>query len=374
MHIVIPVLGFGRAGGYRVLSKLADEWITNGHQVTFVAPADSTEPYFPTKASVRYVNCLGVPNNREGKVTAKSGGLYLLRRLWCLLIGLYRLDGRVDVIIANHNLTAPIVALAPASAAKVYYIQAYEPDAYSSQKRVGWQILFVNAWVSYLLPLHRVVNAPVYFKYANLRAHTFVPPGLDFDVFTNRVEPLIGDTGKTEKEWTIGVIGRDEPEKATKYAIAAFRLHEADYPKSRLLIAYGGGLKGTVPSSRQQIVVPRNDAELASFYRSLDILLAPGIGQHGAPYYPILEAFACGAAVITCDYLLADNSTAWIVPPKDSSTIAHAIQLIIANEAQRNSRRKAAYIRVRSLAWRIVAEKFQSVLVEVTDLHRGDTI
>jgi hypothetical protein len=33
MKILIPILGFGRTGGYRVLSQLATEWCKQGHAV-----------------------------------------------------------------------------------------------------------------------------------------------------------------------------------------------------------------------------------------------------------------------------------------------------------------------------------------------------
>ena len=52
MNIVIPLLGFGKAGGYRVLSMLANEWILLGHEVYFIVPDDSSYPYFPTKATI----------------------------------------------------------------------------------------------------------------------------------------------------------------------------------------------------------------------------------------------------------------------------------------------------------------------------------
>jgi len=39
------------------------------------------------------------------------------------------------------------------------------------------------------------------------------------------------------------------------------------------------------------VVVPGNDTELADYYRSVDILIAPGTVQHGAPHYPVMEAW-----------------------------------------------------------------------------------
>lgn len=50
-------------------------------------------------------------------------------------------------------------------------------------------------------------------------------------------------------------------------------------------------------------VFPKNDEELAFFYRSLDILIAAGHIQLGACHYPVLEGLASGVAVIHSGYL-----------------------------------------------------------------------
>ncbi|MCV5715064.1 hypothetical protein OFN39_38260, partial [Escherichia coli] len=52
MRIAIPVVGFSRAGGERVLSRVASELIDRGHDVFFVAPDNLSAPYYPTNASI----------------------------------------------------------------------------------------------------------------------------------------------------------------------------------------------------------------------------------------------------------------------------------------------------------------------------------
>jgi hypothetical protein len=56
MNILITVLGFGRSGGYRVLSKLADELINLNHNVYFLSPDSSKDLYFPTKAKILWTD------------------------------------------------------------------------------------------------------------------------------------------------------------------------------------------------------------------------------------------------------------------------------------------------------------------------------
>lgn len=59
MRILIPMLGFGRAGGYRVLSELANVWLRAGHDVAFAVPATSEVPYFPTEATIHWLDGKG---------------------------------------------------------------------------------------------------------------------------------------------------------------------------------------------------------------------------------------------------------------------------------------------------------------------------
>ena len=58
---------------------------------------------------------------------------------------------------------------------------------------------------------------------------------------------------------------------------------------------------------------PNCDSELADYYRSIDILIAPSFLQLGAYHYPVIEALACGTAVITAGYLPGNKYNSWIL-------------------------------------------------------------
>ena len=59
MRILIPVLGFGRGGGYRVLSELASAWTRAGHEVTMLVHREAGTPYFPTNARIIWSDVRG---------------------------------------------------------------------------------------------------------------------------------------------------------------------------------------------------------------------------------------------------------------------------------------------------------------------------
>jgi hypothetical protein len=162
VRIAIPITGFGRPGGNRVLSRLADEWIDSGHDVTFVVNARSAAPYFPTRAAIQWVDDAGrgVEGNQSPDaapgVTAPNAG-----NIRCLRPALARFAGDSDLILANHSRTAWPVFLARSRARRAYYVQAYEPELVEG---AGVRAAAARAFMTstYLLPMRRVVNSPIY--------------------------------------------------------------------------------------------------------------------------------------------------------------------------------------------------------------------
>ncbi len=365
MRILIPIIGFGRAGGYRVLSELANHWIDRGAKVDFLVDDRSDAPYFPTRAGIRRFGRDGRETAADVKATpfaprGNAASIYL--GMWRAL---RRLASQYDVVLANHSLTAWPVALAPAPAwgrrGRVYYIQAFEPEYFAGEH--GWRarVLEVLSTASYRLPLRRVVNAPVYLDYRGIRATHWIPPGMDDVLFTRR--PTLPGSVR-DAPWTIGVIGRREPAKGTADALAAFEHLAARRTDVRLRVAYGN-LPAGWSHPRAEVVVPSDDRELAAYYRSLDIMLAPGTLQLGAAHYPVLEAMASGVAVVTTGYLPAAPDNAWLVPVHAPDAIAAAIDDIMRTPpdalAARLDRAAAA---VQGFTWRAVAGRFLHFLCQ----------
>ena len=354
MRILVPILSFGRAGGYRVLSELANNWVSRNHDVDFLSPDSSDEPYFPTKAEIRWVNGEGVVSAQR-QTKAKPSGRYHLQ---ALSRGLKVVGHEYDVILANHSLTAwPVALAACGNAKKFYYVQAYEPEYYANRRTIkGYVLAFMTA-LSYHLPIKRIANSPIYFRYRNLRTSCFVPPGIDLSIFKPGKDAK--DLERAESI-VIGCIGRYEPEKGTIYVLRAFeKLHQRDR-RFQLRVAYGNLPEGWKHDGCE-IVVPKNDQELASYYRSLDILVAPGTVQHGAPHYPVLEGLACGIPVVTTGYMGATPDTAWIVGNRDVNSICDAISRLVADPLTRQQKSNQGRIVARAYSWDSVADQMLTV-------------
>jgi glycosyltransferase involved in cell wall biosynthesis len=351
LRILIPSLVFGRSGGFRVLSRLGSEWCRMGHEVTFMVPATGGEPYFPTDAKIIRVDSAGIVPAAAPVSSARHSGPLAA---FSLYKGLAQVGRDFDVILLNHSFTVLPGVMAPTGDARLfYYIQAYEPDYYAGQP-LNW----LAAKLTYYLKTIRIVNAPIYQHYKGIRARYVVPPGIDLDNF--HVKPALADWGP-DSEVTIGCIGRSEPDKGIRFALEAFEKLAALDPRYRMRVAYGN-LPNGWSHPNLEIIVPANDGELADFYRSLDVLIAPGTVQHGAVHYPVLEAMSCGTPVVTTGYSPADETNAWLVENRSSDSIVRAVHALVANPQEALTRVHRGLESVKRYSWSNVALEMATLL------------
>lgn len=363
-RILIPIIGFGRAGGYRVLSQLASSWVDQGCVVDFLVHEALAAPYFPTKAGVRRITSVGAVTEATVSSTPQSAKHppRALEIYKCLYTGLMAVGSEYDVIFANHSLTTyPVFFASCGNAKKVYYIQAYEPDYFAVRPGLKNAVLRRLSRYSYRLPLFQVANASTYLNYPGIRARSWVPPGIDRRVFYRRTVPPRFEEGKP---WTIGSIGRPERDKGTAVVQQAFESLARSDANVRLLLAYGKANSDWC-HERAEIVRPRNDTELAAFYRSVDVLVAVPTQQFGAFHYPVLEAMSCGTPVISTGHMPANAKNAWLVGPNDAAEIVAALRDVrematsqLAALLDRAEHSAAEY------EWDAVSERFLRLMID----------
>jgi len=354
MNILIPVMGFHKGGGNRVLSELANHWIQQGHTVKFLSTYISGNPYFPTIAPIEWIDEKGQPV--EKNILKKRHFFSALKEQISLYKGLnneYLKGGKWDIILANHSSTAHPVAYSKLKGLKCYYIQAYEPDFFAEQTSIKNKVIAKVAAHSYKLPLFKIVNSPIYYRYKEIHANDYVPPGLDFKkLYQKPVETVT--FGKRVK---LGCIGRIEPHKGTSFVLEAFKILVSKNCDCELHIAFG-----SIPDEYKELQhifthIPKSDSELADFYRSCDIFIAPATVQFGAPHYPVMESMAVGTPVITTYYLPSNESNAWMVSPKSANEIALMVLEVINNEEEARRKVINAKQNIINYSWDNVSKK-----------------
>jgi glycosyltransferase involved in cell wall biosynthesis len=354
MRIVIPILGFGHSGGYRVLSELANSFIDKGHQVVFLCIERRGSPYFPTKADIMWVNYKGFVNTNNPQPRKKENITTFIGNQIALMRGLCVLK-KIDIILANDCFTVLPVYLAKTTAKKVYYIQAYEPDFFIGKKGLKSKCGKFISWFSYHLGLFPIVNAPLYLNYKCIRAKDFVYPGINFSLFNDK-------NRKNNDIFTIGCVGRAEPIKGIPEVFDAYKLLKNKGLNVTLKVAFGRGIE--LPQGAE-LIIPNGDAELADFYRSVDVIIAVVRRQLGAVHYPVSEAMACGTPVITTGFFPATPENAWIVPVQDVEKIAEAVQIIMNNPELAKAKTALAKTKLDTVSWENVSKKMMDIFTSL---------
>lgn len=349
MKIAIPIFGFAASGGGRVLSELANQWISMGHEVTFISFGDSISPYFPTQANIIWVDYKlnKITSNNLKKKNYPYRYFFIRHKL---TEAIEKFASNCDIILATHCFTALPVSLAKVKAKKFYYIQAHETEYYSKGGLKHW-FYKQAAKSSYKYNLKRIVNCELYLDYKEIQADMFVYPGIDLDIYfpkKSRIE-------NTDQKLILGCIGRVQKIKGTHLVLEAFRTLRQKYGQIELHIAFGN--KDLADEEGIKILQPNGDKELAQFYRSVDVIIAPGTVQLGAIHYPVLEAFASGTSVITTGYSKANSTNSYIVPINDSKSIAKTVEEIIKSPVKANKKAEIAKTIPLNFEWSKVSIK-----------------
>jgi glycosyltransferase involved in cell wall biosynthesis len=341
-----------------VLSKIANELIYLGHSVDFMSSEKSNEPYFPTSASIKWINERGEIVKSNSTSSVKDSAMSIQQKLTRALKKLPK--DSYDVIIANHSLTTLPIKRAGLSHKTIYYIQAYEPDLYKLLGGIKNKILVYFSERSYKMKLYSVVNSENYFNYKKLKSSRVLYPGVDPVHFYPKAKKIASENNN---KIIIGTVGRVESYKGTRYIIEAFKILKRKYSSIELHLAFSDP-KDFRDCDGIFCFNPNGDEHLGNFYRSLDYYICAGYVQLGAFHYPVVEAMSCGVSVITTSYYPAKENNAWITTPQKAEEIVKQFELAENNQHLRETKIKQALEDVKQFAWPEVGERFNNYLKE----------
>ena len=360
MKILIPILGFGRAGGYRVLSKLANELIQSGHSVDFLCSENSGNPYFPTLAKIKWIDKKGLITGNKSESGKKDNAFSIQKNLTKALSKIPK--DYYDVIIANHSLTIYPIRRAGLIYKTLYYVQGYEPDFYNLSAGLKCKILAYFSSLTYKMKIFTVVNAEIYLKYKKLKSSRILYPGIDFDLFYPKEQKEISI--QNNDKIIIGTVGRLEPYKGTRYIVEAYKKLKKKYPQIQLHVAFGNYIDF---KNEKDIYCfqPDGDEALGRFYRSLDYYICAGYTQMGAFHYPVAEAMSCGVPVITTHYYPANQSNAWLTSPRNTGEIVIQFESAQTNPFQKEKKIQQALKDVKQFEWPLVGKQLNYYIKEL---------
>lgn len=356
MKILIPLpVNFGPQGGYRVLSELANNWMRMGHEVEFLVYQHFAKPYFPTKAKmIKYDGIGNLVEGEDNKKDFKFLGTFQLR--WAMRKALDQLSA--DIVLATQCMSASPVWKSKIQAKKFYYIQAYEPEFYKGKTLKDFIFKKISI-KSYNYPLKKIVNAEMYSDYKEIKTDKVVYPGLDLNNFHSKEDKFA-----EKSKYIIGTIGRLEKIKGTQYILEAFKtLREKYNQQIELHIAFGDDKWENYDGIK--VLRPENDAELANYYRAIDIYICAGTVQLEAVHYPVIESMSCKTVLITTGYFPANEENSYLVKPKDKVAIVKAVEKIIKNPEVAEMKTQNALKEVKQFDWSTVSAKMITYFNEI---------
>lgn len=171
-------------------------------------------------------------------------------------------------------------------------------------------------------------------------------------------------------------VGTIEPRKNLKGLLEAFaRLKQRKHFEGQLVVVGMAGWKSEGLAGFIEHLGLENDVispgfvandELRGFYNLAEVFVFPSFYEGFG--YPILEAFSCGAAVVTsnassCPELAAD--AALTVDPADPEAIAQAMARVIQDTGLRNALRQKALARAQGFDNKEMARKTLRVYNEI---------
>lgn len=194
-----------------------------------------------------------------------------------------------------------------------------------------------------------------------------IPNGISADFF---------GSAQPRPEWqrvnTIGFIGRfSEPRKGLGTLLEALPSIARIFPTVRILIAGPGegieAMQSVNPALRNnlQFLGRINDAEKASFLKSLDLYVAPNTG--GESFGIILaEAMAAGAPIVASDipafrHLLDDGRYGALFENGNPVSLAEQIIDLLKNQEKREHLRGQGLERARRFDWSQVSDEIMNV-------------
>lgn len=356
--IVCPY-GWDTPGGVQIHIKELAEWlITNGHEVSVLAPVTDEdgdiEPWIVSAGRP-----ISIPYN--GAIAKVIFGPLASSRVKQWIAG-----GDFD-LLHLHEPAIPSLSLLAGWAGDGPMVATFHA-ATNSQK-------IANAIGTMLDPLIERITAKI--AVSEIARQTLknrfsteavvIPNGIDISKFEG-----IG----TRAEWallnTIGFIGRfDEPRKGLSVLLDAIPEIVAQVPNLRVLVAGPGEVqdfqKQVPPELRDRITFLGRISELekAQFFKSISLYIAPNTG--GESFGIILaEAMASRTPIIASDLpafesLLDQGKSGQLFTTGNSSALASAVVKLLGDETARISITDAGYEKSKFYGWNSVGEQILSV-------------
>lgn len=200
----------------------------------------------------------------------------------------------------------------------------------------------------------------------------FVIPHGDYSFFTKSIQHNC-----EEEAGNILFFGRIADYKGLKYLIEAIPKIEKIISNLKIVIAGSGSMEGyNLESKKLEIYnyyIPEN--EVGSFFQRATVVVLPYIEGTQTGIIPIAYAFKKPVVVTdvgSIHEVVENGKTGFVVPSKDSNSLAEAIVILLKDDKLRKEMGENAYRKMKEeLSWDKIAKKTIEVYKETINEHKN---
>ena len=328
MKIVIPVLSL-ETGGTRFIYQLANELVDKGHNVEIVLPEQAIVAW-PLRAQI----------TRVKELTAHT-------------------IPSSDFILPNFYPTV-FPAWESKKGQVVRLSLGYEP-LWVNEPEKALASYLINAPIISLSQWHRQL-----ILQGTGRDSTIIPGGVDTTVFHPFPKRSLS-TGR----FTIAYILRSKEHgytwKGTEDFWEACQLLSQTVPNFDIQVVAPEGANYQAPLP-YEIVKAETDVEMTLFYAQADIFVSTSYFESFS--MPLLEAMACGTAIVTTDNggnrdYTKNGENCLLVPPSDIKQLTLKLAQLLTQETLRNQLALTGLQFAQSWTWRHSADKLEALLFKL---------
>ena len=353
------------------ISHLAHRFTTMGHQVKILTP-HSPARNMPTNGDFIPLG-RSVPIPTGGSIARISLSVWLYRRIRDLLA-----QEAFDVVHLHEPLAPflPICVLQCSTSLNVGTFHAF----HGSHRAYRISHPLLKLWYKKLDG--RIAVSQAAHQHASRffpGEYHIIPNGIDLEHFAGDVTPI---TELKDGKTNILFVGRLEKRKGLRYLLEAFAQLKWEFPNTRLIVVGPGNPDKDcyrVLSERnlQDVVFvgPVSYDQLARYYHTADIFCSPATGKESFGIV-LLEAMASGTPIVATDIegysaLLDGGEYGLVVPPRDSSTLAEALALLIRQPEVAQQMTEKAREAVEKYSWGKVAQRVMDYYLSLLEEGRG---
>lgn len=348
LTVVISSLSIG--GAERVLTELANHWVSQGWPITIVHfSRPGTPPYFPLDARVREV-ALGLHGVSRSPIAALTNNL---RRILVLRRAIR--TTHPDLVLSLMNRTNVLTVFSTTGFGIPVIVS--EHTAPRGTLSLPWRILRGLAYRRATFVVMLTAGALAELPSALRRRGRVIPNPLPSQFVT----AAAGSTTDAKMDGNGPIImglGRLTPEKGFDLLIEAFARMADSWPTARLVIWGEGDERDRLEQIRarhdliERVALPGETRSPEQVLLSATVFVLSS-RLEGLPM-ALLEAMALGRPVVACDCdhgprdIVRHGIDGLLVPPENVAALADAIEELLRDDERRASLgRRAVEVRDR---------------------------